>query len=147
VRCRQKLVSEVLGAEVYDCLRQNYESQVISLAKIDVNFRQAFSRMAPQALINRDELASLLATTSGAISQMAYRGELPPKAFPEKRRACWFVADIRAWLDDAAAKRRHDVRQVTVVRSTSELELMRSSSEEISDRPRIGRPRKNAKIY
>jgi hypothetical protein len=68
--------------------------------------------MAPQALINRDELASLLVTTSGAISQMAYRGELPPTAFPEKRRACWFVRDIRAWLDDAAANRRHAVRQV-----------------------------------
>lgn len=75
------------------------------MTKIDANFRQAFARMAPQALINRDELASLLATTAGAISQMAYRGELPPTAFPAKRRACWFVGDIRAWLDEAAATR------------------------------------------
>lgn len=75
------------------------------MTKLDANFRQAFARMAPQALINRDELASLLATTAGAISQMAYRGELPPTAFPMKRRACWFVGDIRAWLDEAAAKR------------------------------------------
>lgn len=61
--------------------------------------------MAPQAIINREELAVLLATTAGAIAQMTYRGELPPTAFPGKRRACWFVGDIRMWLEDAAARR------------------------------------------
>lgn len=81
------------------------------MTKTDATFRQAFARMAPQALINREELAALLATTAGAISQMAYRGELPPTAFPAKRRACWFVGDIRAWLDEAAAK-RHEAPSV-----------------------------------
>ncbi|KAA1012601.1 hypothetical protein FVF58_12015 [Paraburkholderia panacisoli] len=75
------------------------------MAKTDNEFRQAFARMAPQAIINRDELAALLATTVGAVTQMAYRGELPPTAFPAKRRACWFVEDIRGWLDSAAADR------------------------------------------
>lgn len=76
------------------------------MAKTDNEFRQAFARMAPQAIINRDELAALLATTIGAVTQMAYRGELPPTAFPAKRRACWFVEDIRGWLDNAAADRK-----------------------------------------
>lgn len=78
------------------------------MAKVNNEFRQIFSGMAPQAIINRDELAALLATTVGAVTQMAYRGELPPTAFPAKRRACWFVGDIREWLDDAAARRRKD---------------------------------------
>ncbi|WP_321854368.1 helix-turn-helix transcriptional regulator [Paraburkholderia tropica] len=95
------------------------------MAKADMNFRQAFARMAPQAIINREELASLLATTAGAVTQMAYRGELPPTAFPGKRRACWFVADIRAWLDDVAAKPR--------VSSTQ--------SNDTDAKRRVGRPR------
>jgi len=37
------------------------------------DFREAFARMAPEALINRLELAALLATTPGAVTQMAYR--------------------------------------------------------------------------
>lgn len=61
--------------------------------------------MAPQAIISRAELAALLNTTEGAVSQMAYRGELPMTAFPTKRRACWFVADIRIWLDAIAHAR------------------------------------------
>jgi len=75
------------------------------MAKIDTDFRLAFARMAPQAVISRSELASLLSTTQGAVSQMAYRGELPATAFPNKRRACWFVSDVRRWLDDLAAAR------------------------------------------
>jgi predicted DNA-binding transcriptional regulator AlpA len=69
------------------------------MARIEHDFRQTFARMAPQAVISRVELASLLSTSEGAISQMVYRGELPQTAFPGKRRSCWFVADIRAWLD------------------------------------------------
>ncbi|WP_431017758.1 helix-turn-helix transcriptional regulator [Burkholderia gladioli] len=95
------------------------------MAKADMNFRQAFARMAPQAIINREELASLLATTAGAVAQMAYRGELPPTAFPGKRRACWFVADIRAWLDDVASKAH----------------LPTTQSNEAEAKRRVGRPR------
>jgi hypothetical protein len=89
------------------------------------DFREAFARMAPEALINRLELAALLATTPGAVTQMAYRGELPTTAFPEKRRACWFVGDIRRWLGEAAARRLANVDQEPV--------------ESVS--PRVGRPR------
>jgi hypothetical protein len=95
------------------------------MRKLDSDFRQAFERMAPQAVINRDELAALLATTVGAVTQMAYRGELPATAFPAKRRACWFVSDIRAWLDDAAARRGKDD---AVVHASAQ-------------KPRNGRPR------
>lgn len=95
------------------------------MAKINNEFRQIFAGMAPQAIINRDELAALLATTVGAVTQMAYRGELPPTAFPAKRRACWFVGDIREWLDDAASRRRKEA----VV------------THESVQKPRIGRPR------
>jgi len=58
--------------------------------------------MADQAIITRAELAELLATSQGAISQMAYKGELPQLAFPGKRRACWFTKDIREWLNRIA---------------------------------------------
>lgn len=95
------------------------------MAKVNNEFRQIFAGMAPQAIINRDELAALLATTVGAVTQMAYRGELPPTAFPAKRRACWFVGDIREWLDDAVARRRKD----DVV------------AHEGAQKPRVGRPR------
>ncbi|HUP78930.1 MAG TPA: hypothetical protein VM260_10270 [Pirellula sp.] len=71
----------------------------------DSEFRERFARMADQAVITRLELASLLATTDGAISQMAFRGELPITAFPTKRRSCWFVRDVRAWLDNIATQR------------------------------------------
>ncbi len=83
------------------------------MAKIETDFRQEFGRMAPQAIISRSELAALLSTTDGAISQMAYRGELPATAFPSKRRACWFVADIRRWLDEIASMRTAGGRQVS----------------------------------
>ena len=69
------------------------------------DFRESFEKMAPQAVLNRQELAVLLSTTVGAVSQMAYRGELPPNAFPHKRRACWFVADIKQWLSAFVADR------------------------------------------
>lgn len=75
------------------------------MTKEKEDFREAFARMASEAVMSRHELALLLATTPGAVTQMAYRGELPATAFPEKRRACWFVGDIRGWLNEMASKR------------------------------------------
>lgn len=86
-----------------------------------IDFRTRFAAMADQAVINRDELANLLSTTPGAISQMAYRGELPTTAFPGKRRACWFVRDIRHWLNTGS--------------------LLRATTKSTQIAPRIGRPR------
>ncbi|WP_157139423.1 helix-turn-helix transcriptional regulator [Achromobacter piechaudii] len=62
------------------------------------DFRERFGRMAPEAIVNAEEVAQLLATTKGALRQMIHRRELPPTAFPEKRRTCWLVSDIRQWL-------------------------------------------------
>ena len=97
------------------------------MAKIETDFRQAFGKMAPQAIISRAELAALLSTTEGAVSQMVYREELPKKAFPEKRRACWFVADIRRWLDEKAGNR-----------------LPSTAATSQNDLPKTGRPRLSA---
>ena len=72
------------------------------MAKIESGFRPAFSKMAPQAKKTRSELAARFCTTDGAITQIAYRGELPVTAVPGKRRACWLVADIRQWLNEIA---------------------------------------------
>lgn len=69
------------------------------------DFRITFAQMADQAILRKSEIAALLATSDGAVCQMIFRGELPPTAFPEKRRACWFVRDIRAWLDEKSACR------------------------------------------
>lgn len=100
------------------------------MAKTETDFRQAFGRMAPQAITNRNELAELLATSAGAIAQMVYRGELPPTAFLGKRRACWFVADIREWLDSTVAGRQKaDVAQ-PLARSGSRIGRPRHSVEE-----------------
>jgi len=62
------------------------------------DFRERFGKMAPEAIVNAEEVAQLLATTKGALRQMIHRRELPPTAFPEKRRTCWLVSDIRQWL-------------------------------------------------
>ena len=67
------------------------------------DFRTTFGQLAPEAIISRNELAVLLSTTPAAVSQMTYRGELPQTAFPKKRRACWFVRDIRNWLGGNAS--------------------------------------------
>lgn len=99
------------------------------MKKADTDFRQTFARMAPQAIVTRDELAALLATTVGAIAQMTYRGELPQTAFPDKRRACWFAADIREWLNDVAARR------------SSCNAPARDETNSDMPRPRVGRPR------
>lgn len=95
----------------------------------DKDFREVFARMAAQAVINRDELAMLLATTAGAITQMSSRGELPKTAFPGKRRACWFVGDVRQWLDGIAAARSFNHASAG------------SSTISAAERPRTGRPR------
>lgn len=99
------------------------------MKRADIDFRQTFARMAPQAIVTREELASLLATTVGALAQMAYRGELPQTAFPAKRRACWFAGDIRQWLDDIAARR-----------PVGSISPDMASIPEVA-KPRIGRPR------
>ncbi|WP_409706237.1 helix-turn-helix transcriptional regulator [Limnobacter sp.] len=65
------------------------------------DFRIIFNQLAADSIINRSELAELLCTSENAISQMAYRGELPATAFPKKRRALWFVRDIKAWLEQS----------------------------------------------
>lgn len=96
------------------------------MKKQDRDFREQFSQMATQAVITRAEFAALLATTEGAITQMTYRGELPQTAFPSKRRACWFVGDVRNWLDCAAASR-----------STQE----QTQANELTSPTRKGRPR------
>ncbi len=75
------------------------------MSKMHTDFRVVFARMADQAIVTRDEFAELLSTTPAGLSQMNYRGELPATAFPEKRKACWFARDIRAWLEEAAAAR------------------------------------------
>ena len=82
--------------------------------------------MADQAILCRSELAQLLATTDGAISQMAFKGELPATAFPEKRRACWFVGDIRKWLEE----------KNVAYQSVTDTSRFTSSKESRSGRPR-----------
>ena len=94
------------------------------------DFRVTFARMADQAIVTRTELAELLATTPGALSQMVYRGELPATAFPHKRRACWYARDIRQWLDAAAEAR------ITVAQAKSSQEYAGSTSPTRRGRPR-----------
>lgn len=96
------------------------------------DFRETFARMADEAIVTRPELAELLATTQGALSQMRYRGELPEVAFPGKRRTCWFVADIRRWLGQ---------QQCREVQPNSAAQLGISSVQ--GPAPRRGRPRKS----
>jgi hypothetical protein len=103
------------------------------MKRTDTDFRQTFARMAPQAIVTRDELAALLATTVGAITQMAYRGELPRTAFPDKRRACWFAGDIRQWLDSVAADREGGAM------TQPSVDTVRSEGN--SAKRRVGRPR------
>jgi hypothetical protein len=95
------------------------------MAISNVDFRVRFSRMDRQAIVTKDELAALLAVSARAVQQMAYRGELPEVAFPNKRRSCWFVGDIRAWLDEAAMKRANS----------------QATTRQEGVKPRIGRPR------
>lgn len=71
--------------------------------KKDQDFRTAFALMDPHAIINREELALLLCRSPAAISLMAHRGKLPRRAFPAERKACWFVQDVRNWLDELAS--------------------------------------------
>jgi hypothetical protein len=94
--------------------------------KINSGIRQEFQKLSARAIVSREELASLLNTTPAAISQMAYRGELPSKAFPGKRRSCWFAGDLQDWLDGVAGSR------------------FRITTDEVSEKcmdKKIGRPR------
>jgi hypothetical protein len=94
------------------------------------DFRINFARLAPQAIVTRAELAALLSTSVGAISQMGWRGELPPTAFQSKRRAVWFAGEIRRWLDD-----------LTDARGESRESHSRQGKMRITTPPRTGRPR------
>jgi hypothetical protein len=90
------------------------------------DIRLIFDKMAAQAIVSKNELADLLNTTPAAISQMSYRNELPPYAFPGKRRACWYAKVLQDWLDRI---------------STSTFQV---TKEEVPDKrmlKKIGRPR------
>ncbi|KJJ99207.1 hypothetical protein UB44_13790 [Burkholderiaceae bacterium 26] len=93
--------------------------------KKDQDFRAAFALMDPRAIISREELAALLCRSPAAVSLMAHRGKLPRRAFPGERKACWFVGDVRDWLDELASDQPATAGQV----------------EDMSER-RVGRPRK-----
>jgi predicted DNA-binding transcriptional regulator AlpA len=96
------------------------------MEKYEHDIRTQFDAMADWAVITKEELACLLATTEGAISQMAFKNELPRTAFPTTRRAAWFVKDIKQWLEQVAASRTTD----------SSPEKMKSSRERLLGRPR-----------
>lgn len=93
--------------------------------KKDQDFRTAFALMDPRAIISREELAMLLCRSPNAISVMAHRGKLPRCAFPSERKACWFVGDVRKWLDELASN-----------------QPATDQDEDMSKR-RVGRPRKS----
>lgn len=105
-------------------------------AVVGTDFRVTFAQMADDSVIDRNELAVVLATTPGAVSMLAFRGKLPQKAFPESKRACWFVRDIRRWL-----------KQVMSEQPARKSESVEVSQLKNSDRPRIGRPRKDAATF
>lgn len=63
-----------------------------------MDFRVAFAKMDPAALINGEELAILLCTTYRNILVMKTRGQLPPTAFPARKINRWNVAVVRNWL-------------------------------------------------
>ena len=73
--------------------------------QIEQDFRVLFSQMDPLAVINRQEFAALLCRTPQAIGLLAHRGRLPRTAFPGERKACWFVKDVRDWLEATANNR------------------------------------------
>lgn len=99
----------------------------------EMDFRVQFGKMPGNAVISRTELAQLLCTTPGSISQLAYRGLLPKRAFPNLRRACWFVSDVRDWLAVQASRAGQNMPVAT-------------SADEAggAERRRIGRPRVQA---
>jgi hypothetical protein len=97
----------------------------------ELDFRVSFAQMDPQAVISREELAALLSRTPEAVSLLAHRGRLPRTAFPGERKACWFVQDIRNWLDEMA--KSHS--------SPSKPESQTPGDESIDKCRRTGRPR------
>lgn len=107
------------------------------MRKAGDDFRAVFGRMADEAVIDRSELASLLATTPGAVTQMVYRDELPPTAFPGKRRSCWFVRDIRQWLAETTYRRGTKGSAL----SLEAIPAVPPPAEGTPRKPRIGRPR------
>lgn len=107
------------------------------MKKAGDDFRAVFGRMADEAVIDRSELATLLATTPGAVTQMVYRDELPPTAFPGKRRSCWFVGDIRRWLAETA----HNRGVGRNARPDGSVRANKPPSAHMPRKARIGRPR------
>jgi len=97
----------------------------------EADFRVQFGKMPGDAVISRAELAQLLCTTPGSISQLTYRGLLPKKAFPNLRRACWFVSDLREWL--AVTQASHREQEMPKTAAADEAGGI--------ERCRIGRPR------
>ncbi|MGN8064922.1 hypothetical protein ACTJK4_25010 [Ralstonia sp. 22111] len=93
--------------------------------KKDQDFRAAFATMDSRAVISREELALLLCRSPAAVSLMDHRGKLPRRAFPTERKACWFVGDVRDWLDELASS-----------------QAATNQSEQAPER-RVGRPRKS----
>jgi hypothetical protein len=112
---------------------EKMQARARSSVTSSADFRVTFARMADDALIDRNELAALLATTPNAVSMLAFRQQLPAKAFPSWRRAVWFAGDIRRWLDQAMVERSiQNARQPVSAPSTSG-----------PGRARSGRPRKS----
>mgnify|MGYP002403907114 CR=1 FL=1 len=98
--------------------------------KQNSDIRHTFETLSPHAIVSRAELAALLNTSEGAISQMIYRRELPNTAFPSKRRACWFAADIKKWLEEQQEPNIESVRPILAKQEISQ-----------NNPAKIGRPR------
>lgn len=71
-----------------------------------LQFRLRFHELDGLVLVSLPELAQLLLTTPGGVRQMRHRGELPPPAFPKKRKCVWLVQDIRLWLSEQSRDER-----------------------------------------
>jgi hypothetical protein len=100
---------------------------------IERDFRVTFASMDSQAIIGVDELAALLHRSPGAVAVLAHRNRLPPRAFPEERKLCWFVGDIRNWL---AATRGAQLEPAGSATLTVPVDSERATAPR-----RIGRPR------
>ena len=64
----------------------------------ETDFRSAFARFDPAALITPAELANLLGISSNALYHRNGLGELPQPAIRKHRCVRWRVADVREWL-------------------------------------------------
>lgn len=81
-------------------------------AEIPSRIAERFARMADEAVMDFEDLSALTKIPVGSLQQMRHRGELPPKAFPNRRVVCWFVRDIRTWLKSQSQGRGWEVSQV-----------------------------------